>query len=346
MNIAVLCGGLSPERDVSITSGTKATAALRRRGHRVFFVDLFLGYPGIIENPLELFTTRQSDDTAHVSETAPDLERLLRSRAESDTARMGPNVLEICKAADIVFMALHGSDGEDGKVQATFDLLGIRYTGTGSFASMIAMNKEFTKIIFEKHGISTPGYTAVTPQKNLVDIPYPRVVKPVNGGSSIGVSIVHDDHEYAEALTEAFKYDATALVEPFVSGRECSVGVIAGAALPVIEIVPHSGFYDYKNKYQGLTDEPCPADFPESVTAKLQKAAVEVFEILQLEAYARMDFIVDAAENIWCLEANTLPGLTPTSLLPQEAAVIGITYDDLCERIIEESMKKYKGTSR
>jgi D-alanine-D-alanine ligase len=155
---------------------------------------------------------------------------------------------------------------------------------------------------------------------------------------------VHASKDYPAALELAFRYDNDVIAERYVKGRECDVGVLAGRALPVIEICPKTGFYDYKNKYQaGLTDEYCPAELPSDITEKLQRTAERVFEILMFDVYGRMDFIVDEAGDVWCLEGNTLPGLTPISLLPQEAAAAGLSYEDLCEAIIAESFRKYEG---
>lgn len=343
MNVIVLCGGLSAERDVSITSGTMVAAALRRRGHRAVLVDLFFGYPDTYTDPCEIFNTVYDDGVAAVSETAPDLAAVKASRAQNNNSRMGDNILEVCRAADIVFLALHGEDGEDGKIQATFDLAGIKYTGSGPLGSTLAMNKAIAKQLFDQNGIKTPSGISVNKRDPEYKNPgFPCVVKPGARGSSVGVSIVNSPEEYAAALELAFTFDESAIVEQYIKGRECDVGVLDGKALPVIEICPKEGFYDYKNKYQmGLTDEFCPADFPPDMTEKLQKTAERVFGVLKLEVYARMDFIVDAGGGIWCLEANTLPGLTPLSLFPQEAAAAGLSYEDMCEAIIAHSLKKY-----
>ncbi|MEL4105328.1 D-alanine--D-alanine ligase [Oscillospiraceae bacterium WX1] len=344
MNIIVLCGGLSAERDVSITSGTLAAAALRRLGHKAVLVDLFFGYPQHYDDPREIFNAVFDDGIAAVSDTAPDLEAVRASRRLESSSRMGDNIIEVCRAADIVFMALHGEDGEDGKIQATFDMAGIKYTGTGHLGSALTMNKAIAKQLFLQNRVLTPG--GITVHKNdavYQNVGIPCVVKPRSGGSSIGTSVVTSLEEYLPALQLAFSFEDNVIVEQYIKGRECDVGVIAGKALPVIEICPKSGFYDYKNKYQsGMTDEYCPADLPPEVTEKLQRAAERVFEVLMFEVYGRMDFIVDENGDVWCLEGNTLPGLTPTSLLPQEAQAAGMSYDTLCETILAESFKKYE----
>jgi D-alanine-D-alanine ligase len=344
MNIIVLCGGLSAERDVSITSGTMVAAALRRRGHKAVLVDLFFGYPHRYDDPRDIFNSVYDDGIAAVSETAPDLSAVKASRKQPNDSRMGDNIIEICRAADIVFLALHGEDGEDGRIQATFDLAGIKYTGSGLLGSALAMNKKIAKQLFQQNGIKTPrGITITRRDPDYQSIGYPCVVKPNSRGSSVGVSIVHNPGEYVAALDLAFKYEDIVVVEQYVKGRECDVGVLDGKALPVIEICPKTGFYDYKNKYQeGLTDEYCPADLPREITEKLQRAAERVYKVLQFDVYGRMDFIVDAAGEAWCLEGNTLPGLTPLSLMPQEAAAAGFSYEDMVEEIIYCSMKKYE----
>lgn len=343
MNIIVLCGGLSRERDVSIISGRHAAAALRELGHRAVLMDLFFGYTLPYNKPEDVFTADYFDDLGGISDQVPDLDAVINSRPDG-LGRIGRNVLEICAAADLVFMALHGDDGEDGKVQAMFELAGIRYTGTGSLGSALAMNKGVAKQLFESNGILTPlGITVRRSDSVYANVGFPCVVKPRSGGSSVGTSVVTKEEDYASALEFAFQYEDTVIVEQYVSGRECDVGVIAGRALPAIEICPKSGFFDYKNKYQeGMTDEYCPADLPEKIEQLLREQALKVFDALMLEVYARMDFIVDKDGRAWCLEANTLPGLTPASLMPKEAAVAGLPYNEFIRTIVIESMKKYE----
>ena len=343
MNIIVLCGGISPERDVSLTSGSLVASALRKSGHRAVLMDVFFGYTEPFDDPSEIFDRPYNDSITAVGENAPDIEAVKKSRKQNNDSRIGDNVIEVCRAADIVFMALHGEDGENGKIQAMFDLMGIKYTGCGYLGSAMAMNKGVSKKIFNENGILTPPGIVVNRFDGKYNDPgFPCVVKPCSGGSSVGTSIVYDREQYASALALAFKYEDDAVCERYIKGRECDVGVIDGKALPVIEICPKSGFYDYKNKYQsGMTDEYCPADLPDSITEKLQRAAENVFRALMLDVYARMDFIVDGSGNVYCLEANTLPGMTPISLLPQEAAAVGISYEELCEIIVEKSLEKY-----
>ena len=241
-------------------------------------------------------------------------------------------------------MALHGGDGESGKVQAAFDLYGIKYTGNDYVSSAVAMSKQMTKDVLDRAGVPTPAGISLTKgeRAGFTFDKYPCIVKPNCGGSSIGVTIVNCASELEAALDAAFEWEDEVVIEQFISGREFSDGVIEGKALPVIEIAPKQGFYDYKNKYAaGSAVETCPAEISAKATADMQKYAEMAFKALGLTTYARMDFMMDADENVYCLEANTLPGMTPTSLLPQEAAVTGMNFEDLCEHLINVSLKKY-----
>lgn len=350
MKIVVLAGGLSTERDVSFKTGEMVTKALRENGHQVILLDVFMGYSNKEEDLTGIFDRAEavSVKVAAIPETAPDLEKVKAQRKEQSDNFFGPNVIELCRMADIVFMALHGENGENGKIQAAFDLFGIRYTGTGYLGSALAMNKGMAKQLFLENGIPTPRGTSLKRGEDAAKIEncgihFPCVVKPCSGGSSIGVSIVHDKAEYEQALKEAFRWENELVIEEYVKGREFSVGVIDFQALPIIEIAPVEGFYDYKNKYKaGSTVETCPAELSEQITKEMQGYAEKVAEVLGLNTYSRTDFLLDAEDHIFCLEANTLPGMTPTSLLPQEAKVTGVDFNQLCEKLIESSMRKYK----
>lgn len=350
MKIVVLAGGLSTERDVSFKTGEMVTKALRENGHQVILLDVFMGYSDKEEDLTGIFDRAEavSVKVAAIPETAPDLEKVKAQRKDQSDNFFGPNVIELCRMADIVFMALHGENGENGKIQAAFDLFGIRYTGTGYLGSALAMNKGMAKQLFLENGIPTPRGTSLKRGEDAAKIEtcgihFPCVVKPCSGGSSIGVSIVHDKAEYEQALKEAFHWENELVIEEYVKGREFSVGVIDFQALPIIEIAPVEGFYDYKNKYKaGSTVETCPAELSEQITKEMQGYAEKVAEVLGLNTYSRTDFLLDAEDHIFCLEANTLPGMTPTSLLPQEAKVTGVDFNQLCEKLIESSMRKYK----
>ena len=345
MKIAVVCGGISPEREVSISTGTQVAMALRSSGDRVALVDSAADYSDDTE---ALFTLESEGGSALIHETAPDLGALL-SRGEY----FGRNVLAILRSADIVFNALHGAAGEDGTVQAVFDLMGIRYTGSGSKGCALSMDKTIAKRLLMPAGVRMPKGISVEKleyerdpaavhAQALLSVGLPLVVKPACGGSSVGVSIVKNEEELAPAFRLSLSYEPKAVVEEFVEGREFSAGVLGDMALPPIEIRPKHGFYDYKNKYQkGMTDEICPADIPSEAAEEMMRSALAVHRELGLSAYSRTDFRMTASGEIFALEANTLPGMTAMSLIPQEAAAVGIDFPSLCRRIIEESMKKY-----
>ena len=345
MRIVVLAGGLSTERDVSISSGILVASALREKGHEVVLLDVFTGYEQNICDIDALFKQNYSfTDEANVGETVSDFSEVRENRLNKSDRFIGTNVIEICSEADITFLALHGGEGENGQLQATLDLLGIKYTGTGYLGSALAMNKGLTKGVFVQNKINTPagGLFKSAEDAKSWSI-FPCVVKPCSGGSSVGIAKAENEEEFLASVKDAFRYENEIVVEQFVKGREFSVGLLGGKALPPIEIIPKSGFYDYAAKYQaGATVEICPADIDEQTDKKLRDAAVAAYNALHLDSYARVDFLVDENGEPFCLEANTLPGMTPTSLLPQEAAVEGLNYADLCEKIIEISLDKYK----
>ena len=341
MRIVVLCGGLSNERDVSITSGSCVARSLRERGHSVVLLDMFLGYGGDCSDPTKLFDEQQQDLRYSVGEETPDIASLI---ASGDGSRLGKNVISICRAADIVFLALHGEDGEDGKIQATLDMYGVKYTGSGYLGSALAMNKELSKTLFNAAGIPTAPAITLRKGEGIQASPWiPCVVKPCSGGSSVGTSIVRTQEEFSAALEFAFKYEDDVLVEKYIKGRELTVGVMDGKAMPSIEIVLKNGWYDYKNKYQaGFAEEICPAPISAEDEERLGRLAERVSKALMVDVYCRADFIMDDDDGeIYCLEANTLPGMTPTSLVPQMAAEQGMSYGELCEKIITLSMRKY-----
>lgn len=345
MKIVVLAGGTSTERDVSLISGSNIYRALKKKGHDVILVDLYLGYEGALPVNEDLFKAdvEWDKDVTAISAEQPDLSHLKELRKDGGKSLFGPNVLTLCDMADIVFLGLHGANGEDGRVQATFDLMGIPYTGTDYRSSAIAMDKSLSKQLFRMAGIPTPkGITAKNGQQiDPASVPYPCMVKTTCGGSSVGTYRVEKPEDLPQALDDAYSFGDDVIIEQFVSGREFSVGVVDGKAYPIIEIAPIHGFYDYKNKYQaGSTIETCPADLPADLTRSMQHYAEMVFEALGMRSYARMDFMLDTETlEMYCLEANTLPGMTPTSLLPQEAAALGMSFEDLCEELIRVSLK-------
>ena len=343
MKIAVLSGGLSTERDVSITSGTLITKALRSKGHKVVFIDVFMGYENDNCDPEKLFEEGYNFvDNAGVGTEIPDIEQIRSMRKDKSASFLGENVIEICKAADITYFALHGGEGENGQLQATFDMLGIKYTGSDYLGSALAMDKGITKALFIHNKVMTaPGEIFKSKADAEKWSEFPCVIKPCAGGSSVGIAKAENKEEFMVAVDDAFSYEKEIVVEKFISGREFSVGVLGDKVLPPIEIIPDTGFYDYKSKYQaGLTREICPADITAQEDKLLRDSAREAFRVLKLKGYARIDFIL-SDNKAYCLEANTLPGMTPTSLLPQEAAVEGMDFATLCDKIIEISLEKY-----
>lgn len=346
MNVLVLAGGLSPERNVSLSSGFKIAQALRDLGHRAALVDVFFGledYPGLTRE--ELFEAPFPQRWREVDPKAPDLAEVKAARADQSRCQFGPGVLELCREVDVVFLALHGSNGEDGRIQAALDLLGVAYTGSGYLASAMAMDKDLTKRLVS-HLVNTPQwsmarYTAADIDALAESTPLPCVVKPVDSGSSIGVSIAHDKDQLRDALTAGLAYGGRCVLEQYIRGREIQVGVLDGKALPSIEIIPKQGFYDYANKYQpGAAEEVCPAPISPELEERLGRDTLAVFHALGLSAYSRADFIVDEQGTAWFLEINTLPGMTPTSLLPQEAQAVGVDYPALCQTLLDIALKE------
>lgn len=345
MKIAVLCGGISNERDVSLSTGSGVANALRERGHQVVLMDLYFGCEESYGDPKELYERPQKHETYRVYENAPDLDAVKARRKQGNDSLMGDNVIEVCRAADITFLALHGDEGENGKLQAALDIAGVKYTGSGYLGSAIAMNKALSKMLFRENGIPTaPAITLEKGKTPYENVGFPCVVKPCSGGSSVGTSIVYSQEEYDAALETAFRYEREVIVEKYIKGRELQVGVLDGKAMPVIEIIPKQGFYDYKTKYQaGLAEELCPAPISDEDTDRIQRLAEKVNKALMIDAYCRIDFIMaDDDKTIYCLEANTLPGMTPTSLIPQMAAAQGMDFGTLCETIIQVSLEKYQ----
>ncbi len=345
MNIVVLAGGLSPERDVSLSSGALIASALSRRGHAVKIVDLYEGIDDIPQDPSVLFE-RGKSYSSPVGESEPDLDAV-RRRCGGREALIGPGVLELCAAADVVFLGLHGSIGENGQLQATLDCAGIKkYTGTGYTGALLSMDKDLSKQLLSRAGVPTAGWIYFEVGKNtrediIEKVGLPCVVKPTSCGSSVGVTLVHCVEELDAALAAAQKYESKLVVERMIKGRELTVGVLDGQALPPVEIIPKAGFYDYKNKYQsGMTTEICPAPLTDDETARVQELALTTFRALRMEQYGRIDFIYGEDGVFYCLEANALPGMTPTSLLPQEAATVGIKYDELCEKLAQMAKNK------
>lgn len=344
MNIVVLAGGTSTERDISILTSTKVCESLRRNGHNANMIDVFLGTDKY-KNAAEFFLDDNDLEElgAELAQKTEDIDQMSKEREKNSESFFGENVLEYCKSSDIVFMGLHGANGEDGKIQAAFDLLGIKYTGTGYLSSAISMDKQLTKKVLMSEGIPMPKGVCLKKGHKIEYAPLPCVIKPCCGGSSVGVYIANTEGEFERYVKEAFTFEDHILVEEYVKGREFSVAVVNGRALPVVEIVPHVGFYDYENKYKdGASDHICPADIPEELADRMKRWAEKACEVAEVTPYGRVDQLVNEDGEIYCLEINTLPGMTPNSLIPLEAAAEGMSYDELTQQLVDISLKKYE----
>lgn len=348
MKIVVLAGGLSTERSVSLVSGTGICRALRENGHKAILVDLFLGVEEVPDDLETLF-----DDPAglctdvKIEAAAPDLAAVRARRSDKSDCRFGPHVLELCALADIVFLGLHGEDGEDGRVQAAFDLLGIKYTGSGHMASAVAMDKVAAKRMMDSLGIPTPEWRVLTYGPDEVEglareLPMPCVVKTVDGGSSLGVFLPDTREELKDALRDVLDFGSRVLVEKRIYGRELVCGVLGEQYLPAAMTIPaDNGNFDYVSKYQsaenGGATELCPAPITAEEQKLVGELSLKLFHGLGLQVYARCDVILDENGDPWFLEFNSLPGMTPASFMPKEAAAAGISYNALCEEIVQQS---------
>ena len=344
MKIVVLAGGLSTERTVSLVSGSGVCRALRANGHQAILVDMFLGLEQAPKNLERLFDAPGGlCPEIAVSVQAPDLEAVRKSRKDQSPSRLGPRVLEICALADLVFLGLHGEDGEDGRIQATLDMLGIPYTGSGHLASALAMDKARSKQVMDACGIPNAKwklleYGPEDAERLAAELPMPCVVKTIGGGSSLGVYLPEDRTALRQALTEVRRFGSKVLVEERIYGRELTVAVLGDRWLPAVETVPAGKEFDYEAKYQkGGAVETCPANLTPEEMAAAGELALRVHRALGLEVYSRTDMILDKDGRFWVLEANSLPGMTPTSFVPKEAAAVGIGYNQLCEEIVNRS---------
>ncbi len=329
MKITVLMGGTSAERDVSLASGLRIAAALRSREHHVISLDPARGViPGEEEDAMR---------AAGVVGTAPPSLEALRGLSHLSLSPTLGSVSEV-RDADVVFLALHGGQGEDGTIQALLDMIGKTYTGSGHLASALAMDKDLSKRLFRAAGVPTADWIMAPAPTSAVQatLGFPVIVKPSKQGSTVGLSVVRDAAALDAAVEEAFLYDDEVMIERFVPGRELTVSVLGDVALPVGEILPKHEIYDYECKYTaGMAVEVFPADLTAEQTLTAQAYALAAFRALKLRGYARIDFRMTDAAELSCLEANTLPGMTALSLLPQAAEAYGLSFAALCERIVE-----------
>ena len=341
MNITVLLGGVSAERDVSLSSGLRIAIGLREKGHAVTCFD-----------PAEGVLSRDKEEewlASGVGSHPPSLEQLanLGAKGLSPALATLPEIVN----ADCVFIALHGGQGEDGTVQAVLDMVGVPYTGSGHLASALAMDKHLSKVVMRAAGVATADWLMAphpsTSQELLAEdvatfLGWPVIVKPSKQGSTVGLSIVRNPSALALAIKEAFRFDDEVMVERFVPGRELTVAVLGGATMPTIEIEPVKELYDYECKYTPGMAREFVAELTTETHALLSEQALKAFTALKLRGYARLDFRLDPNGQSWCLEANTLPGMTPTSLIPQAAAAAGVLFPELCERIVQLALQSQR----
>jgi len=360
MKIAVLYGGTSTERDVSLVTGRAVAGALTEVGHDVLLVD-----PARGDSPIG---AKEAIAAAAIGGTPPEPTHETGSALE---AIAGAAVSE----ADVVFVALHGGTGEDGTVQGLLELAGKRYTGSGVLACAVAMDKRASKLMFREAGVPTPDWRVVGDESSGGSVcggrssnqscivpgapsfptdlsrdgassvvaglgGYPLVVKPNDQGSTVGLTVVHNESDLPEAIALAARFSRHVLIESFIPGRELTVAVLDGQPLPVVEIVPHGGLYDYESKYtSGRSDYTCPANLTDDVAADLGELALRAYASLGCAGYARVDFRLDDGHEPSCLEVNTVPGMTAMSLVPMAAAAAGMTFPELTERIVRLALR-------
>lgn len=338
MKIALLTGGTSAERDVALASGLQVAAALRSLRHTVHVVDLASGYVPP-EHEAALLP-------GGVGREPPPLERLRELQRGMLSAGLGE--LPAIRDANVIFIALHGGQGEDGTLQAVLDVIGVPYTGSGHLASALAMDKDLSKRIVRDHGLSVPAWVMGPATADYVKrtVGYPCIVKPSKQGSSVGLTLVRRGSDLARAVALAERYDDEVMIEQFVGGTELTVGILGDEALPVIEIRPQHELFDYECKYQpGMSEEICPAPIDPALTAKTQDAAQRAHRALKLSGYSRVDFRVGGDGDIFFLEANTLPGVTAQSLIPKAARAAGVSFPSFAETVCRLALERC-GTKR
>jgi D-alanine-D-alanine ligase len=332
MKIAVLMGGTSDEREVSLASGVQVCAALREAGHTVVAVDTVTG----ILSPERERELREKG-VAALPPTSDDL-AWMDERGTVALTR-APELEDV----EVFFLALHGGTGEDGTIQALLEVAGVTYTGSDRLGCSLAMDKEVTKRLIRDAGIPTPEWMSVRPGEPMPDVGeverrlgLPVIVKAAGGGSSLRLILAHDRTELEGALVACTQWDDVVLFERYHKGRELTVGIVGGRAFPVGEIVPQHEIFDYECKYQpGMAEEIFPAEIPAAWARRLQELAVGVHRALRMRDYSRIDFIVDEEGRPWCLEANALPGMTANSLLPKAARAGGVSFPELCSSVVE-----------
>ncbi len=345
MNIILITGGPSSEREVSISSSKSILKSIRELGHNVKVVDPIYGDNDVSEE--EIFKNI-------VKKESPSLKQLREIQESGSRKILNCINSKLFDNVDLAFLGLHGKFGEDGKIQTLLELRGIKYTGSDIFSSALAMDKNISKIILKSYGIKTPGWIILnrhtssdTEKVNKLiqnKIRYPCVVKPNDEGSTVGMTIVQPDVEDIQlknSIELALNYSDTVLIEQYIEGRELTVPVVGDEPFPIIEIKPKDGFYDYEHKYtKGMTEYFCPAEIPPEIEELSRRSAVRAHKKLGCSVYSRVDFMLDDSNELYCLEVNTLPGMTETSLVPKSAAAKGFSFTQLIEKLIELSLCK------
>jgi D-alanine-D-alanine ligase len=326
--VTVLTGGATPERTVALAGAAQIVAALRSRGHMVRVVDTTQGLVSEGEEARLLASAPGAAPT-----DVGDLVEHERAMLSTGLAK-----LAAVRDAEVLFLSVHGGAGEGGALQAVLDVIGVPYTGSGPLASGLAMDKDLAKRLFRAAGVPVPAWfmAPVAAEDVTTALGWPVIVKPSRGGSTVGLSLVKNAKGLDQALTLAARFDDDVMAEQFIPGRELTVGILGDVPLPVGEIIPKHELFDYECKYTpGMSEEIFPADLEPSVARHLQELALTAHRAVKLGGYSRVDFRLSPEGDIFCLEVNTLPGMTRMSLLPQAARAAGIEFPELCERLLQ-----------
>jgi len=339
MNIALIAGGISSEREVSLTSSKAILKALRENGHNVKVIDPIYGAEDVGEDVI--FKNQVSKEYP----TKEMMDDILKKSRKKVIECINSTLFD---GIELAFLGLHGKYGEDGRIQTLLDLRGIMYTGSDILSSAVAMDKNVTKMIFRNFGIPTADWIVLSNKENqntgdiLSRIQLPFVIKPNDEGSTVGLTIVKEESEIEKAIELGFRYTDKIMIEKYIKGRELTVSILGDKAYPLIEIKPKDGFYDYHHKYtKGMTEYICPAEIKEETAVIAQEIALKAYHSLGCSVYSRVDFLLTEKDELYCLEVNTLPGMTALSLVPKAVGVLGMGFNDLIENIICLSLKRY-----
>lgn len=339
MNITVLYGGTSAEREISLLTGSAMARAYEALGHTVTLLDPATGK-----------TMKPSDYTLSPPKAKPPTPEELGALSQGSIL-VDSLTSDAVRNADCVVIGLHGVPGEDGTVQAVLELLGKKFTGSGSRSSAISIDKAYTKILMQATGIPTPKWNFISKnapddidsiaKQSLETMKGGIVIKPNDQGSTVGLTMsAQPDFDFEAGVRLSWKYSDGALIEEFIEGRELTVAVLNGRALPVVEIAPEGGFYDYHHKYtKGMTVYHAPAILDEAITKQIQQKSIDLYKYCDCSGYARIDFRLKDDGSFYCLEINTLPGMTETSLVPKAAKAAGMSFEELCDEILQAALK-------